>query len=59
MTRAALDRHAGALGVALFLVLWELAARLVWRDPRCCLPPQALARPGPCSPGGSSSATSA
>lgn len=45
MTRAVLDRHAGALGVALFLVLWELAARLVWRDPAVLPSPvQALAQ---------------
>jgi ABC-type nitrate/sulfonate/bicarbonate transport system permease component len=33
MTRDILDRHAGATGVALFLLVWEVAARLVWRDP--------------------------
>ncbi|MBL8571305.1 MAG: ABC transporter permease [Phreatobacter sp.] len=31
--RHAIDRYAGTIGVALFLLIWELAARLVWRDP--------------------------
>lgn len=29
-----LERYAGALGVAIALVVWELAARLFWRDPQ-------------------------
>lgn len=33
MNASVLERHAGALGVALFLLIWELGARLVWRDP--------------------------
>ena len=33
MIGSALERHAGALGVAVFLLVWELAARLIWRDP--------------------------
>lgn len=38
-----LDRHAGAVGVAGFLLLWELAARLVWQDPATLpAPTQAL-----------------
>ena len=31
MTR--LERHAGAIGVAIFLLVWEAAARLGWRNP--------------------------
>jgi ABC-type nitrate/sulfonate/bicarbonate transport system permease component len=30
---AALDRNAGAIGVAALLLIWELAARLIWQDP--------------------------
>jgi ABC-type nitrate/sulfonate/bicarbonate transport system permease component len=33
MTGSFVDRNAGALGVAIFFVIWELAARLIWRDP--------------------------
>jgi ABC-type nitrate/sulfonate/bicarbonate transport system permease component len=33
MIRASVERHAGAIGVVAFLLVWELAARLVWRDP--------------------------
>jgi ABC-type nitrate/sulfonate/bicarbonate transport system permease component len=33
MTGSALDRNAGAIGVAAFFLVWEVAARLVWRDP--------------------------
>jgi ABC-type nitrate/sulfonate/bicarbonate transport system permease component len=44
MSRSILDRHAGAVGVAGFLLLWEVAARLVWRDPATLpAPTQALA----------------
>jgi ABC-type nitrate/sulfonate/bicarbonate transport system permease component len=38
-----LERYAGAVGVVLFLAIWELAARLVWRDPQVLpSPSQAL-----------------
>lgn len=41
---ATLHRHAGTIGVAAFLLLWELAARIVWRDPGVLpAPTQALA----------------
>jgi ABC-type nitrate/sulfonate/bicarbonate transport system permease component len=33
MSASLAERYAGTLGVALFVGLWELAARLVWRDP--------------------------
>jgi ABC-type nitrate/sulfonate/bicarbonate transport system permease component len=40
-----IDRHAGAVGVAIFLALWETAARLVWRDPAVLPSPlQAMAQ---------------
>ena len=39
-----LDRHAGAVGVAGFLLLWEVVARLIWQDPATLpSPTQALA----------------
>jgi ABC-type nitrate/sulfonate/bicarbonate transport system permease component len=38
-----LERYAGATGILLFLALWEVAARLVWRDPQVLpSPSQAL-----------------
>jgi ABC-type nitrate/sulfonate/bicarbonate transport system permease component len=38
-----LERYAGAVGVLLFLAAWEIAARLVWRDPQVLpAPSQAL-----------------
>ncbi len=41
---AVLHRHAGTVGVACLLLLWELSARLVWRDPGVLpAPTQALA----------------
>jgi ABC-type nitrate/sulfonate/bicarbonate transport system permease component len=40
----AVDRHAGTFGVVAFVLIWELAARLVWRDPGVLpAPTQALA----------------
>jgi ABC-type nitrate/sulfonate/bicarbonate transport system permease component len=40
-----IDRNAGAVGVALFLLAWEVAARFVWRDPSVLPSPvQALAQ---------------
>ena len=45
MKGSALDRNAGAIGVLIFLVIWELAARLIWRDPTVLpSPTQALAQ---------------
>lgn len=44
MTGSVIDRHAGAFGVTVLLIVWELAARLVWRDPFVLpAPTQALA----------------
>jgi ABC-type nitrate/sulfonate/bicarbonate transport system permease component len=41
--RAVLERYAGAVGVSMFLAVWEVAARLVWRDPEVLpAPSQAL-----------------
>jgi ABC-type nitrate/sulfonate/bicarbonate transport system permease component len=38
-----LERYAGAIGTLLFLAVWELAARLIWRDPQVLpSPSQAL-----------------
>ena len=40
-----LFRHAGAVGVVVFLSIWELAARLVWCDPAILpAPTQAIAQ---------------
>ncbi len=35
------ERHAGAIGVAVFLLLWEAAARLGWRNPAIMPAPSA------------------
>ena len=45
MIRPIIDRHAGLIGTALFLLSWELAARLFWRDPATLPSPlQAIAQ---------------
>lgn len=45
MSASFLSRHAGAVGVAVFLSLWELAARFLWRDPTVLpSPTQAIAQ---------------
>jgi ABC-type nitrate/sulfonate/bicarbonate transport system permease component len=43
MSGSVLDRNAGALGVAMFFLIWEVAARAVWHDPAVLpAPSQAL-----------------
>ncbi len=45
MSGRAFSRYAGAAGVATFLSIWELAARLLWRDPTILpAPTQAIAQ---------------
>jgi ABC-type nitrate/sulfonate/bicarbonate transport system permease component len=45
MIRATVHRNPGTFGVILFLLIWELAARLIWRDPSVLPSPvQALAQ---------------
>ncbi|MBL8591003.1 MAG: ABC transporter permease [Methylobacteriaceae bacterium] len=45
MSEGPLMRHAGAIGVVALLALWEVTARLVWRDPAILpAPTQAIAQ---------------